>query len=105
MIEELPSELQSQIEQEAKDRSMGFENKGTGFIVRTEYALGAEKYAFKWQEAEQRADRYETVLRLIQEQATDPDNDNDPGVSLWNILNFCKEALTPKQSTDDSANG
>jgi len=40
-----------------------------------------------------KAEKMERTLRLIQEQSEDPDNDNDPGVSLWNIQNLCKEQL------------
>lgn len=43
-----------------------------------------------------RCDRYEKVLGLIKSEAGNPDKciDDHATITLWNIINFCNEALS-----------
>lgn len=59
----LSKQLQEQIEQEGKGRAVGFENRLSANIAKTEYELGAEKYAALYETAVARAERAERALR------------------------------------------
>lgn len=101
MTTNLTPELQKQIEQEGDQRSEGFETKLLASIAKTEYEIGAEIYAEKWQRAERKAERYEKALTLI-EQMSDP---GDYYKAICDMKAIASEALTPKQPTDDTVNG
>lgn len=62
---ELSPELKAQIEKEAEERATGFENKKSALIAKTEYALGAEAYALKWQQSEQQLQKMATLLNKM----------------------------------------
>ena len=49
MTTNLTPELQKQIEREADRRAVGFETKLLASVAKTEYEIGAEIYAEKWQ--------------------------------------------------------
>lgn len=59
----LSKQLQDQIEQEGSERAEGWQDKMKSQIAKTEYESGAEKYAEKWQEAQQLVERYEKALK------------------------------------------
>lgn len=116
----LTPELQAQIEQEGNGRAEGFETKLLASVAKTEYEIGAETYAVKWQAAEaekvklnrmlksavdtgkkaiDRAERYEKALNTI----LNTNHDNYERV-ICKVKTIAAEALTPKQTTDDTAN-
>lgn len=112
----LNKQLQEQIEQEGNDRAEGWVNKMKAQIAKTEYELGAEKYAALWQAAEAKAERYEKALKAIRDWQLPPtgqfyDNDKARPVSFSAcygsngerdfMRNIANEALTPKTSTDE----
>lgn len=91
----LNEQLQKQIEQEANKSASRLFNTHSKFIARTEYALGAERYAELWQAAEEKANRYEKALRQINSLATI--SDLKPGsVRGAEVCRIAKDALTPK---------
>lgn len=94
MTTNLAPELQTQIEQEAAKLYplIGHVKKKIG------YETGAKKYAEKWQEAEARADRYEKALKEIYGHAGFVPHKHE-------MITIAREALTPKTSIDDTANG
>lgn len=96
----LNEQLQKQIEQEANKSASRLFNTHSRFIARTEYALGAERYADKWQESEEKAARYEKALEQIKNLAT-ISNLSDGSVKGAQVLRIAREALTPKTSEDE----
>lgn len=101
----LNEQLQSELDQEAKAEA----KKLTGRVpvFRMGYEAGhydaAEKYALKWQEAEQRAERYEKALREIRkwELATGAKVKVKHLDILKEIMQTVNKALTTKQTTDE----
>lgn len=123
MTTNLTPELQSQIEQEAESRTarLNDNNDFQGGIIQGNkdgYEAGAEKYALKWQEAEQRAERYEKALKDIAMQKTCEETEADEDIPIGSdgkrmgdiemgydcCIETAREALTPKQTTDDTVN-
>lgn len=60
-------------------------------------------YAEKWQAEKELSERYEKVMGFIQEEAGNPDNCTDDRfcTRLWNIVNFCKEAIPVKTTNNE----
>lgn len=108
MSKELSSELQVQIEQEAEDRTARLKDNNdfqAGIIQGNKdgYEAAGEKYSLKWQQAEQRAERYEKALKEIRkwELATGAKIKVKHLDILKEIMQTVNEALTPKQTTDE----
>lgn len=123
-MSKITPELQKQIENEAIDATKAC--KDTDFDIgwnqgyEKGYEAAGEKYALKWQEAEQRAARYEKALKAIRDWQL-PDTGkfwNDPELTPMSyeacygsngvrdyMRALANEALTPKQTTDDTVNG
>jgi hypothetical protein len=57
-----------------------------------------------YQQLKERCEKMEGILRLCLEYACDPDNDSDPGITLWNIHNLCKEQLPAKPLKEGESN-
>lgn len=77
------------------------------------YKKGATTYGEKFLEAEQRADRYEKALKSISKEhecgcvpcVGQCRSQETLAIELEEIKSIATEALTPKQTTDDTANG
>lgn len=90
----LSKKLKKQIESEGSERSEGFESILLATVAKTEYEIGAEKYAEKWQAAEARAERYYKALKEILCMT--------PTVTGANNMRYiARQAITPKTSTDE----
>lgn len=100
----LNEQLQAQIEQEAKDEAKKMTARVPAFRIGYEagHYDAAEKYALKWQEAEQKATRYEKALKEIQAKVR---KTIFPAQACTDFDRYITELLTPKQTTDDAANG
>lgn len=104
----LNEQLQSELDQEAKAEA----KKLTGRVpvFRMGYEAGhydaAEKYALKWQEAEQQAERYEKALKDIWTKAKRGIFPHLPVETMGaqvciEIDQYIAELLTPKQTPDE----
>lgn len=91
-MSKLTHELQKQIEVESIKYESATQHEGLGPAI---YVDGATIYAEKWQEAEQKAARYEKALKEIVLLRRPLNDDTAVLISL--------QALTPKQTTDDTA--
>lgn len=108
MTTNLTPELKKQLDDESKEYATMFKY-GKEYRQNAHFD-GAKSYALKWQEAEQRAERHEKALRDIKGKAMDG---IFPSIPIENmgaqmcieIEKIATEALTPKQTTDDKANG
>lgn len=104
--------LKAQLEQESKDYAQKqyeqFENKKHMHLKTMMYyahLAGAKEYAEKWQEAEQRALKFEKALNYIGafHKGTEADVvDCETLEQVYNIMiETAREALTPKTGSDD----
>lgn len=103
MIPTLSPELHAQIEQEAKSSAANFNyypESNECEDLESAYVTGATKYTSKWQEAEQRAERYEKALKEIQEHIKNVLKGNT-AVNIMGISLIISEALTPKTTNDE----
>lgn len=106
MSNKLSPELQAQIEQEAEHYANVQHTEKAKHIdhpqshrwddAKEDWEAGATTYASLWQEAEQRAERYEKALKQI-EQMSDP---GDYWLAVCRMKSIASDALTPKTSTD-----
>lgn len=102
----LNEQLQRQIEQEAEAIAANLNDNNdyqAGVINGTKagYEAAGEIYASKWQEEKELRERYEKALKEIQAKAVFPKTENEAGVTIYDILKLCNEALTPKTSNDE----
>lgn len=101
-MSKLTPELQKLIEREGDGRAEGFETKLLASVAKVEYEIGAEIYAEKWQRAERAKERYEKALKEIHTKAR---KTIFPAQACADFDRYITELLTPKQPTDDTANG
>lgn len=109
----LNKQLQAQIEQEATSSAANFHYyPGSEQFedMESAYETGAKKYALKWQQSEQRAARYEKALKEIQAKVNKGIFPHLPVETMGaqmciEIDQYITDLLTPKQGTDDAANG
>lgn len=104
MTTNLTPKLQKQIAKEAASSAANFHyypDSEEYEDMQSAYETGAKKYALKWQEAEQRAARYEKALQLI-EQMSDP---GDYWKAICDMKAIASEALTLKTSSNGTDNG
>jgi hypothetical protein len=126
MSNTLSPELQKQIEQDAEHYANVQVGEKAKFIghhlshrwddAKGDYETGAFSIAEKWQESEQRAERYEKALKAIRDWQLPPtgqfwDDDKTKPMSYAAcygsngerdfMRNIANEALTPKTSNDE----
>lgn len=105
----LTTELQKQIEQEAKSSAANFNYypESSEFEdLESTHVTGASRYAVLWQEAEQKADRYEKALKEIQAKAKNGIFPHLPVETMGaqmciEIDRYITDLFTPKQPTDE----
>lgn len=132
MITSLTPELTTQIEQYAKELTSGFQNTNDyerGIIqgYKEGYEDAGEKYACKWQETEKMMEKMakamDTLSKIsgiyidhngladinniegVKELIKDSNKLSIKALSDYNVYKQKAEALTPKQTTDDTVNG
>lgn len=108
----LTEQLQKQLDAEAKGEAKKLTGRVPIFRMGYEsgYFDGAETYALKWQAAEQRAERYEKALKEIRAKAKRGIFPHLPVETMGaqmciEIDQHITDLLTPKQTTNDTANG
>lgn len=108
----LTTELQKQIEQEAKAEAKKLTCRVPMFKFGYEggYGDAGEKYAVKWQEEKELRERYEKALREIQAKAKYGIFPHLPVETMGaqmciEIDRYITELFTPKQTNDDTVNG
>jgi hypothetical protein len=111
MRKEITPELQTQIEQEAdaitaklKDNTDYQAGYSKGY--EDGYIAAGGKYGIKWTAAEQRAERYEKALKLVQQMAKNGIFPHLPVETMGaqmciEIDRHITDFLTPKSSTDE----
>lgn len=121
MSKELTPEFKKQISDEAEGNTRDFRDNNdyeSGVIkgYMEGYEVAGENYAFKWQQAEVMAARYEKALNKIANQMFDKgvpgctwgDTEYDSmsavagyNQALSNVKSIANEVLTPKQTADE----
>lgn len=106
MTTNLTPELQKQLDEESKEYAAMFKY-GKEYRQNAHFD-GAKSCVLKWQEAEQKAARYEKALKEIADRPTTKEveiSKKDGAIAYNAIIEEAREALNPKQPNHDTDSG